>query len=112
EKLWRSADPQHSPSAAGEHGASRRQCLCFRHDTTTARDEVTAVGRQLESPTDTNEEPDTELLLKITYLPPQRGLAHLQPTAGARHAARVDDADEVAKVPQFHRRTIPLRHRS
>jgi len=56
--LWRSADPQDSAGAASEHGASRRQCLCFRHDTTTVRDEVAPLGRQFESPTDTVEEPD------------------------------------------------------
>src|SRR5262245_24776670 len=58
EKLRRSADPQDSSGAASEHDASRYQCLCFCHDTTTAGDEVPALGRQLESPTDTVEEPD------------------------------------------------------
>ena len=102
EKLRRRPDPEYPTGAAGEHAASRRQCLGFGQDSPAAHDELTPLGRQLEDPTDTIEESELELVLEITYLPRQRRLAHVQALAGPGHAAGVDDADEVAEVPELH----------
>jgi hypothetical protein len=48
------------------------------------------------------EQPDTELALEVTNLPPQRRLRDTQSCRGAREGARLSDRDEVAEVPEVH----------
>src|SRR5215813_602716 len=94
--------PEHTGRAASQHRSPGLECLGLRHHMTAARDELAALSGELQVTTDPVEEANTELLLQITDLTRQRGLADVEAAAGERHAARVDDADEVAEMTKLH----------
>jgi plastocyanin len=106
-ELRRRPDSQDAAGAAPEHGAPRPERLGLGQDVAGPRGDLLAVRGGDDAATDAVEEPHAEIPLQIADLTRQRGLADVQTAGGQGHAARVDDADEIAEMAELHRAKCP-----
>jgi hypothetical protein len=97
-RLGRGPDPEHAGLAALEGPGPLPERVGSRQQLAGTAQEILALGSELNAPTDTVEQPNTELDLERPDLSRQGRLTQVQPGAGPREAAGVDDGHEGAQV--------------
>jgi hypothetical protein len=71
---------------------------------------VVTVPSQPDVSADSLKQPQSEFRFKISDLTPQRRLSNVKPRRALRESSRIGYRDEIAEMPELHKRSMPDRH--